>query len=236
VVTGGPPPLGSILVVEDDPTVCDVVTRYLERDGFSVTAVGDGEAALASAEQDVPDLMILDIMLPRLDGFEVCRRIRAKGPVPIIMLTARGEESDRIMGLDLGADDYISKPFSPRELVARVKSVLRRAALTGVSSQPVITTLVAGELELRPRSREVLRGNEILGVTAREFELLQFLMSNPGVVFSREQLLEEVWGFVSGDTSTVTVHVRRLREKIEPDPAMPTWIKTVWGIGYRFDR
>ena len=225
---------GSILVVEDDPTVCDVVTRYLEREGFVVEAVGDGEAALAATKRRLPDLVILDIMLPRLDGFEVCRQLRARAPVPIIMLTARGEESDRIMGLELGADDYVSKPFSPRELVARVRSVLRRAGSTSLTHAPD-EVLESDGLEVRPRSREVYRDGELVSVTAREFELLVFMMSNPGTVFTREDLLERVWGYAYGDTSTVTVHVRRLREKIEVDPAVPRWITTVWGVGYRFD-
>lgn len=234
VPAAGKGAVGSILVVEDDPTVSDVLTRYLERDGYTVEAVGDGEAALAAARRHLPDLVILDIMLPRLDGFEVCRQLRARAPVPIIMLTARGEESDRIMGLDLGADDYVSKPFSPRELVARVRSVLRRAGSTSlahVSDEP----LGSDGLEVRPRSHEAYRDGELLTLTAREFDLLVFMMSNPGTVFTREDLLERVWGFAYGDTSTVTVHVWRLREKVEADPARPRWIKTVWGVGYRFD-
>jgi DNA-binding response OmpR family regulator len=173
-------------------------------------------------------------MLPSMDGLEICRQLRAVAPVPIIMLTARGDEDQRVIGLEMGADDYMAKPFSPRELTARVKSVLRRSA------GPVPVTdraepLRAGDIELDPKSREVRAGGRLVSLTALEFELLGFLMRHPGQVFRRGELLEKVWGYTFGDTSTVTVHVRRLREKVEVDPANPTHVRTVWGVGYRFD-
>jgi DNA-binding response OmpR family regulator len=222
-----------VLVVDDDPTVAEVVTRYLEREGYAVEAVGDGALALDRAAADPPDLVVLDVMLPGIDGLEVCRRLRATTPVPVIMLTARGEETDRITGLDRGADDYVTKPFSPRELTARVRSVLRRA-----HAAPVVDgsgTLVAGDLQVDVRAHEVRLAGELVPLTAREFELLVFLMRHPRQVFRREQLLDEVWGYTYGDTSTVTVHVRRLREKVEADPSNPAHIQTVWGVGYRFE-
>jgi DNA-binding response OmpR family regulator len=225
-----------ILVVEDDPTVSEVVVKYLEREGFAVELVGDGNAALERAGAEAPDLFVLDIMLPGIDGLEVCRRIRAQAPVPIIMLTALGEESDRVMGLELGADDYVAKPFSPRELTARVKAVLRRAQAPLSSDAPQFAgPLRSDGLEVDVASREVRVGGELATLTAREFDLLAFLMMRPRRVFNRAELLEYVWGFSFGDTSTVTVHVRRLRDKIEADPTAPRWIVTVWGVGYRFD-
>jgi DNA-binding response OmpR family regulator len=221
-----------ILVVEDDATVAEVVTRYLEREGFEVETVGDGRVALDRATARPPDLMVLDLMLPGLDGFEVFRGLRAVAPVPVIMLTARGDEDERVAGLELGADDYVSKPFSPRELTARVKSVMRRAA----EPVPARTgTLEAGRLTLDLDSHEVRVAGRPISLTALEFDLLSFLMLHPNRVFRREQLLAQVWGYTFGDTSTVTVHVRRLREKIEPDPSRPVHIKTVWGVGYRFE-
>jgi DNA-binding response OmpR family regulator len=225
-----------ILVVEDDPTVSEVVAKYLEREGFAVETVGDGNAALESAGAEAPDLVVLDIMLPGLDGLEVCSRIRAQAPVPIIMLTALGEESDRVMGLELGADDYVAKPFSPRELTARVKAVLRRAqAPLSSDALQAAAPLRSDGLEVDMASREVRVGGELATLTAREYDLLVFLMMRPRRVFNRAELLEHVWGFSFGDTSTVTVHVRRLRDKIEADPTAPRWIVTVWGVGYRFD-
>ena len=224
-----------VLVVEDDPTVAEVVERYLQREGFDVDRVGDGLAALEHAAASPPDLIILDIMLPGLDGLEVCRRLRTKSPVPIIMLTALGEELDRVIGLEIGADDYVAKPFSPRELTARVRSVLRRAgSLPNLNELPA-EPIKVGDLVLDLRAREVLRGDQPIALTAKEFDLLAFLMLRPRQVFTREDLLEQVWGYTFGDTSTVTVHVRRLREKIEPDPSQPTRIVTVWGVGYRFE-
>jgi DNA-binding response OmpR family regulator len=222
----------SVLVVDDDPTVSDVVRRYLERAGYRVTLAADGEAAVSEHARVRPDLVILDLMLPGLDGLEVCRRIRQKSEqVPIIMLTALGEEMDRITGLQLGADDYVTKPFSPRELVLRAQSVLRRAQ---PPAQPVQEPIRDGDLEVDPAKRIArLRGQE-LALTVREFDLLAYLMSHPGVALRRADLLNEVWGWTFGDQSTVTVHVRRLREKIEPDPANPKRIQTVWGVGYRY--
>jgi DNA-binding response OmpR family regulator len=223
----------SVLVVDDDPTVSDVVRRYLERDGFSVRLADDGPSALAAFAKEHPDLVVLDLMLPGIDGLEVCRRMRAEAPeLPVVMLTALGEESDRVLGLEIGADDYITKPFSPRELVLRVRSVLRRVAPT---LPPVAESLVDGDLAVDLARRIVrLRGQEV-ALTVREFDLLVFLMRHPGRVFRRAELLEQVWGWTFGDQSTVTVHMRRLREKVEDNPAEPRRIVTVWGVGYRYE-
>ena len=225
-----------VLVVDDDATVAEVVARYLDLEGYAVESVGDGATALERAIADPPDLVVLDLMLPGVDGLEVCRRIRAVAPVPVIMLTARGEESDRVAGLDLGADDYVTKPFSPRELVSRVKSVLRRSqgplAPGGGGAGPA--WLAAGRLEVDVLARSARVGGELVNLTQREFELLVFLMRNQRHAFTRQALLEQVWGYSFGDTSTVTVHVRRLREKVELDPSTPDHIQTVWGVGYRF--
>jgi DNA-binding response OmpR family regulator len=225
-----------VLVVDDDPNVAEVVSRYLAREGFAVEAVGDGQLALERALDEPPDLVVLDLMLPGLSGLEVCRRLRNLAPVPVIMLTAKGDENDRIVGLDLGADDYVAKPFSPRELTSRVKAVLRRArgplAPAGAESPRV---LEAGTLSVDVPAREARLRGELVALTAREFELLAFLMRHPRQAFRREELLEHVWGYSFGDTSTVTVHVRRLREKIEDDPSAPVRIATVWGVGYRFE-
>jgi DNA-binding response OmpR family regulator len=221
----------SVLVVDDDPTVSDVVRRYLERDGYLVTLVGDGPAALASFARHRPDLVVLDLMLPGMDGLEVCRRLRSAGDVPIVMLTALGEEQDRITGLRLGADDYLTKPFSPRELVLRVGSVLRRA--TRADPLPQVLTDRGLVVDMARRTA-ALRGAP-LALTVREFDLLAYLMRHPGRAFTRTELLDAVWGWTFGDQSTVTVHVRRLREKVEDDPADPTRIFTVWGRGYRYE-
>ncbi len=221
-----------ILVVDDDPTVTEVVTRYLEREDFQVQSVDEGVAAVRATASWKPDLVVLDLMLPGIDGLEVCRRISGLGPA-IIMLTARGDEEDRVVGLELGADDYVAKPFSPRELTLRVKSVLRRTQAR--TSAPVRRVLQAGDIELRGDSREALLRGQPLKLTMLEFDLLSYLMTHPHQVFSREELLQGVWGFSFGDTSTVTVHVRRLREKVEKDPSAPAHILTVWGSGYRFD-
>jgi DNA-binding response OmpR family regulator len=223
-----------VLVVDDDPTVSDVVRRYLERSDFDVTLAGDGPAALNAVAAQRPDLVVLDLMLPGIDGLEVCRRLRAADPdLPVVMLTALGDEADRVVGLSLGADDYVTKPFSPRELVLRVQSVLRR---TSRVTEPVAgQTLRDGDLVVDANRRVVtLHGTE-LALTVREFDLLVFLMRNPGRAYRRSELLEAVWGWTFGDQSTVTVHMRRLREKIEDDPAMPKRIVTVWGVGYRYE-
>jgi len=220
-----------ILVVDDEPAIRDVVERYLRREGFSTLSASDGEEALTQAAD--ADLIVLDLMLPRLDGIEVCRRIRAQSDVPIIMLTAKSEEIDTLLGLRIGADDYMTKPFSPAELVARVQAVLKR---TGGGARSPDDTVRVGTLRINPRLRTVERGNESIELTAREFDLLHFLASSPGQVFTREQLLDQVWDYhFPGDTSTVTVHVRRLREKVEPEPVRPRYIKTVWGVGYKLE-
>jgi DNA-binding response OmpR family regulator len=225
-----------VLIVDDDPNVSEVVARYLEREGYRVETVHDGSLGLERALADPPDLMVLDLMLPGLGGLEVCRRLRAAVPVPVIMLTARGEEIDRITGLELGADDYVAKPFSPRELTARVKAVLRRAA--GAMSpveQEEPSPLQAGSIEVDLVAHEARVDGGLVALTAKEFDLLSHLMRHPRRAFRRDQLLEQVWGFAYGDTSTVTVHIRRLREKVEADPSSPRHICTVWGVGYRFE-
>jgi DNA-binding response OmpR family regulator len=221
-----------VLLVEDDPTVAEVVSRYLSRSGLTVTHVHDGLEAVEAAGTVEPDIIVLDLMLPGIDGLEVCRRVRASRDVPIVMLTALGEESDRVLGLEVGADDYLTKPFSPRELVLRVQSVLRRTIpAVPVSGRP----LQDGDLLVDLAARHARRAGVTLTLTAREFDLLAFLLGHPGRVFTRTELLEQVWGWSFGDESTVTVHVRRLREKVEPRPAEPTRLVTVWGIGYRWD-
>ncbi|MFF6883734.1 response regulator transcription factor [Streptomyces sp. NPDC012421] len=226
-------PATRILVVDDDPTVAEVVTGYLEGAGFAVERAADGPDALRRAGERWPDLVVLDLMLPGLDGLEVCRRLRATAPVPVIMLTARSDEEDRITGLEVGADDYVTKPFSPRELVLRVASVLRRdrAATTAAPRR----ALRAGGLAVDPETRRATRSGDMLALTLREFDLLAYLMEHPGTAHSRETLMRKVWGWDFGDLSTVTVHVRRLRAKIEDDPARPALIQTVWGVGYRFE-
>ncbi|MGH8882323.1 MAG: response regulator transcription factor [Stackebrandtia sp.] len=222
-----------VLIVDDDPTVSDVVRRYLEQDGCRVSLAADGMTGLRQYRQLQPDLVVLDLMLPALPGIEVCRTLRMETDVPIIMLTALGEEADRITGLRLGADDYLAKPFSPRELVLRVRSVLRRASSGRESA--VVPVLTDGSLRLDTVARVAHRHGEVLSLTVREFDLLVFLMRHPGAAFSRQQLLERVWGWNFGDQSTVTVHVRRLREKVERNPADPDRIVTVWGVGYRYE-
>ena len=223
-----------VLVVDDDPTVSDVVRRYLERAEIEVTLAADGFAALAAVWERRPDLVVLDLMLPGLDGLEVCRQLRAADPnLPVVMLTALGDEADRVVGLSLGADDYVTKPFSPRELVLRVQSVLRRASRP---AEPVVAEmLLDGDLVVDVARRLVRLGGQEIGLTIREFDLLVFLMRNPGRAYRRGELLEAVWGWTFGDQSTVTVHMRRLREKIEEDPATPKRIVTVWGVGYRYE-
>ncbi|MCX5381519.1 response regulator transcription factor [Streptomyces sp. NBC_00091] len=226
-------PPARILVVDDDPTVSEVVAGYLRRAGFAVEEAGDGPAALAAAGRARPDLVVLDLMLPGLDGLEVCRRLRADGPVPVIMLTARGDEDDRITGLEVGADDYVTKPFSPRELVLRVTSVLRRSRAAG--RVPAPERLTGAGLSLDPATHRATRDGRELALTLREFDLLAHFLRHPGRAHGREELMREVWGWDFGDLSTVTVHVRRLRAKVEEDPGRPRLIQTVWGVGYRFD-
>ncbi|MGV9527596.1 response regulator transcription factor [Streptomyces cellulosae] len=223
-----------VLVVDDDPTVAEIVTGYLDRAGYVVDRAGDGPDALARAAAHRPDLVVLDLMLPGMDGLEVCRRMRGQGPVPVIMLTARGDEDDRILGLEVGADDYVTKPFSPRELVLRVGSVLRRAWPVADSSARSDVLGAAG-LVVDPGARKAVKHGVELALTVREFDLLSFFLAHPGRAFTREELMRDVWGWDFGDLSTVTVHVRRLRGKVEDDPARPRLIRTVWGVGYRFD-
>jgi two-component system, OmpR family, response regulator ResD len=221
-----------ILVVEDEPTVAEVVDRYLRRDGYNVRLLNDGLRALEEYDRFHPDLVVLDLMLPGLDGMEVCRRIRSHATTPIIMLTARGDEVDRLVGLEIGADDYITKPFSPRELAARVKAVLRRTTTIPQNGD----TLRFESLRISGRTRTVEDERGAISVTAREFDLLFFLARHAGQVFSRDQLLDNVWDYeFPGDDGTVTVHMRRLRAKVEPDPSRPRHLKTVWGVGYKFE-
>ena len=225
-----------ILVVDDDDNVAEVVGRYLEREGYAVETVRNGRIALERALADPPDLVVLDLMLPGMDGLEVCRRLRALAPVPVIMLTARGGESERVIGLELGADDYVAKPFSPKELVARVRAVLRRASGPLASSAPGTPLVIDdGDLRIDVAARQAILAGEPVPLTAREFELLVFLARHPRQAFRREELLQHVWGSKYGDTSTITVHVRRLREKIEVDPSHPVRLATVWGVGYRWE-
>jgi DNA-binding response OmpR family regulator len=224
--------VATILVVDDEPVVRDIVVRYLRRDGFTTLEAGNGHDARALITEREPSLVVLDVMLPGIDGLDLCRWIRRQSELPVILLTARVDETDRIIGLELGADDYVTKPFSPRELTARVRAVLRRAD----RDRPVTATIEAGELVLDCGSRIVTRGGEPIALTLKEFDLLWFLASHPRQVFSREALMEGVWGYQAAhDTGTVTVHVRRLREKIETDPTDPHHLQTVWGIGYRFE-
>src|SRR6188472_2271905 len=224
--------MADVLVVDDDPTVREVVVSYLRAGGHQVREAGDGEAALSEVAGARPDIVVLDLMLPGIDGLEVCRRLRRQGSLPIVMLTALGDEADRVVGLELGADDYVAKPFSPRELVLRVDSVLRRSGERGMPDDVVLRD---GDLVLDSAQHVVKRAGARLMLTSREFDLLRFFLSNAGVAFTRAELLDKVWGWSFGDQSTVTVHVRRLREKVEEDPTRPTRLATVWGVGYRWE-
>ena len=222
-----------VLVVDDEPMVRDVLSRYLQKEGFDVEVAEDGEQALAAFASSSPDLVLLDLMLPRIDGLEVFRRMREQSSTAVIMLTAKGEETDRVVGLELGADDYVTKPFSPREVVARVRAVLRRSTPPATDPHRVV---VVGNLEIDGPRRELRRAGTPVRLTRKEFDLLFLMASNAGRAFTRSELLEDVWDFAwDGDTATVTVHVRRLREKIEDDPSKPLHLITVWGVGYRFD-
>lgn len=245
-------------MIDDDATVAQVVVAYLERAGVVAEHAADGRAALVAAARNPPDAVVLDLMLPGIDGLEVCRRMRAARPdLPVLMLTARGEEEDRVLGLQLGADDYVVKPFSPRELVLRVQSLLRRAGVAvgtvagsevtpdapGEPGTPAARTpadgtadaLYDGDLRLDPAAHRVTRSGTELQLTVREFELLRWFLTRPGQVHDREALMRGVWGWEYGDRSTVTVHVRRLREKVEADPSRPVRLVTVFGVGYRWD-
>lgn len=222
-----------VLVVDDEPMVVEVVERYLAREGFSVSTASDGELALAAFREVRPHLVVLDLMLPKIGGMDVCHQIREVDSVPIVMLTARGDEMDRIAGFEVGADDYLAKPFSPRELVARIRAILKRTYDPAEFAGGVRT---CGDLSISRDTRIVALDGQEVSLTAREFDLLWFLITHPGKVFSRNQLLEQVWQFSwPGDESTVTVHVRRLRTKIELEPERPRHLKTVWGAGYRWD-
>jgi two-component system response regulator ResD len=223
--------MSTVLVVDDEPVVRDVVVRYLEQAGYRTLQAADGDSARELLEQETPSLVVLDLMLPGgTDGLSLCRWIRARSGLPVIMVTALGEEADRLAGLELGADDYLTKPFSPRELTARVTAVLRRAQPAAGAER-----IEAGDLLIDTARREVLKRGAPLRLTALEFDLLRFLADNPDRVFSRRQLMDSVWGYTSAlDTGTVTVHVRRLREKIEDDPSRPRQLETIWGSGYRF--
>lgn len=224
--------VSTILVVDDEPIVRDVVVRYLERDGYRTLEAATGGEAQLLLEREQTSLVVLDVMLPGIDGFELCRWIRSRSDLPIVMLTARGEEADRIVGLELGADDYLTKPFSPRELAVRVRNVLRRAA---TPHDDPAHALAFGDVELDVAARVVRKDGEPLKLTLKEFDLLSFLASHPRRVFSRHQLMDRVWGYHNAlDTGTVTVHIRRLREKIEDEPSRPRHLETVWGVGYRF--
>jgi two-component system, OmpR family, response regulator VicR len=225
-----------ILLADDEPNITDVCTKYLERDGYEVIIAHDGVKALEKWKLENPDLIILDLMMPNKDGWQVCEEIRNQQDVPIIMLTARGEEMDRIMGLTMGADDYMTKPFSPRELVLRVKGILRRVGQPIRQNHTVAETLAFEGMEIHPATRKVKVEGKEIELTVKEFDMLLLLANHPNQVFSRNQLLNQVWDIdYFGDTTTVTVHIRRLREKIEAVPSEPKYIKTVWGIGYKFE-
>lgn len=222
-----------ILVVDDEVTVREVVAAYLDREGFDVTQAADGTEALEMIEHDDPDLVVLDVMLPGTDGLSILSAMRRAMSTPVILLTARADATDRILGLEMGADDYVVKPFSPREVVARVKAVLKR----GLEPRMASPTLDLGALVIDGATREVTLSGTPIELTAREFDLLYFLASSPRQVFSRNQLLEHVWDSTQDwqDPATVTVHIGRLRQKLERDPRAPKWITTVWGVGYRFE-
>ena len=224
----------TVMLVEDERKLRDLVRSYLERAGFTVLSTGSGAEAITMASAAAPDLIVLDLGLPDVPGETVASELRALAPTPIVMLTAKSAEEDRIRGLELGADDYVTKPFSARELVARVKAVLRRTHPDVAPAEPATSTVLAiGGLRMDSASRSVTLDGQSINLTVREFDLLQFLMRNPGQVFTREQLLDNVWGYTfASDMGTVTVHIRRLREKIERDPANPVFLQTIWGVGY----
>ena len=228
-------PSNLILIVEDEPSIAEVVGLYMKRAGYQTLHAADGKSAMALLERHMPDLVILDLMLPEVDGLEITRWIRERSDVPIIMVTSRREEADRIAGLELGADDYVVKPFSPQELVSRARAVLRRADKSSARGEGE-RALTFGDLAIDPLTRIVSRGGNEISLTAKEFDMLYYLAQHPRQVFTRDQLLNRIWGGSEYiDPGTVTVHVRRLREKIEPDPAKPTRLVTVWGVGYKFE-
>ena len=227
-----------VLVVDDDLTIAEVVGDYLRGAGLETRHAADGQSALSMAREWPPDLVVLDLMLPGIDGVEVCRQLRAtqqgQQPLPVIMLTALGDEADRVHGLEAGADDYVTKPFSPRELTLRVQAVLRRARAEGHAASPP-QPVRSGRLEVDLAARRARRDGRVLDLTVREFDLLAFFVCHPGRAFTRAELLEQVWGWSYGDLSTITVYVRRLRDKVEQEPASPTQLQTVWGVGYRWE-
>ena len=225
--------MARVLIVDDDITVREVLASYLRAHRHEVEEAGDGEEALRLMRRQPADLVVLDLMLPGIDGLEVCRQLRATSDVPVIMLTALGSETDRVLGLELGADDYVGKPFSPRELALRVDSVLRR---TGTQTPEVPSRIEDGDLVVDSERHVVTHDGVELALTMREFDLLRFLVAHPGVAYTREDLLQHVWGWTIGDRSTVTVHVRRLREKVERDPRRPSRLVTVWGVGYLWEQ
>lgn len=225
-----------VLVVDDERNIREVLAQYLEVAGFAVIEAADGATALRLAATTPPDLVVLDLMLPGIDGMEVCRRLRAESTIPILMLTAKTEEEDKLAGFGLGADDYVTKPFSPREVVVRVQALLRRVEALRVPAMVLDDTLRIGGLVIRPQLRQVERDGAVLDLTAKEFDLLRFLAEHPRQVFSRQQLLDQVWDIgYYGDPSTVTVHICRLREKLEVDATRPHHLRTVWGVGYKFE-
>ena len=222
-----------ILVVDDDKNICELLRLYLVKEGYNVTMVHDGGAALAEFDKLHPDLVLLDVMMPVMDGWEVCRKLRAKDNTPIIMLTARSEDADKIIGLESGADDYITKPFNILELKARIRALLRRANAAPQQKQPETLLLTAGGITLDPEQRVAVKNGEIVELTAKEYDLIELLVKNPRRVYSRENLMDLVWGYTyAGDYRTVDVHIRRLREKLEENPAAPQHILTKWGVGY----
>ncbi|GGE31842.1 DNA-binding response regulator [Pullulanibacillus camelliae] len=228
--------MAKVLLVDDEANIIDVSKRYLERDGFQVITASDGEEAMCLWRTEAPDLLVLDLMMPKKDGFQVFQEIRHEDDVPIIILTARCEEMDRLVGLTMGADDYLTKPFSPRELVLRAQTILRRVAIGRGKKPTSFDQLKYGPLHIDSDKRMVQINQQLINLTAKEFDLLWLLASHPKQVFSRNQLLERIWDFeYEGDTTTVTVHIRRLREKIEELPSKPRYIQTVWGIGYKFE-
>lgn len=225
-----------VLVVDDESSIREVLAHYLEAAGFAVIEAPDGATALRLSDASPPDLVVLDVMLPGIDGMEVCRRLRAQSAIPILMLTAKTEEEDKLAGFGIGADDYVTKPFSPREVVVRVQALLRRVEALSVPAMVLDDTLRIGDLVIRPQLRQVEREGASLDLTAKEFDLLRFLAEHPRQVFSRQQLLDQVWDIgYYGDASTVTVHICRLREKLEVDATRPHHLRTVWGVGYKFE-
>jgi DNA-binding response OmpR family regulator len=237
LASSAPPKLQRrILIVDDEASIRDVLARYLGQAGFATLEAVDGPQALQAARATPPDLLILDLMLPGMDGLKVCQALRETWAGPVLMLTARGEESDTLDGFRAGADDYVIKPFSPREVVARAQALLRRVEATSAPAMALDDTLIVDDLVIRPALRTVTSGGALLDLTVKEFDLLRFMAARPRQVFTRQQLLDHVWGYdYYGDPSTVTVHIRRLREKVERDPAEPRLLKTVWGVGYKFE-